>query len=62
MKIIANFSLWASPQEVDLEHFGYAKSTKWVELSEEQQIEITDSLVEGLMAEAPIRCKITTEE
>ena len=44
MKYSIKLHLSIAPQEIDLQYYGYSKKTKWEDLTEKQQNEITDPI------------------
>lgn len=47
MKVKINYDSNAPVSEIiDLEDYGFEKSKKWIDLTEEEQIMVTDSLAE----------------
>lgn len=55
-KITIKYELVQSPQVIDLLDYGYNK--KWTELTEKEQTEVSDDLIEQLISENPIRVHI----
>ena len=51
MGILVDYKLISSSETINLEDFGHDEFTKWADLSEEQQHEITDNLLQQIKDE-----------
>ena len=62
MEIIVDFELMSSSEIVDLEDYGHDESTKWCDLSEEEQNDITDSLLQQIKDDNLVKISVDDTE
>lgn len=62
MEILVDFKLISSTEIVDLEDFGHDEHIKWSDLSEEEQNDITDSLLQQIKDDNVIKISVDDTE